>query len=438
MARLISRYSIWALAAFAFAASQVVNAKSVYCHYMIGTVNEGSGHAELDVDQAQALGFDAFALNIGRPGEPWARTTIRQLFDYADSKDFKLFFSLDFHQTADINEYTQLVSDFINRPSYLTAGPDGHPVISTFSVGSVGPDGFRSWMQDNFNGQVYFLPNADTSPGYNDPDAWFQQWGGVVDGVFGWETAWPAPGNSPANVSDAVDTVVQEAAHGRQKTYMAPLSSLQYKKCCGGHYYRIGEVNLPQRMTQLLSLQPDFVEVLTWNDAGESHYIGNNWAEGLSKEILDYSDTDHWPHFGWQPLIASFIAAYKDGKDAASMAPPNGVQAVGALWYRPIFKTASCQKPGNWQSAIDAVNYAIVIGSDASDLQIRVTSGGQVIGESPAHAGLNYASVPGIRAGPQKVEVVRGSSVVMTAASVVDVAETNADCFFNFHVVGLE
>lgn len=47
-------------------------------------------------------------------------------------------------------------------------------------------------------------------------------------------------------------------------TYISALSSLQYKACCGGNYYRIGEVNLPQRMTQLLTLNPDFVEVLTW------------------------------------------------------------------------------------------------------------------------------------------------------------------------------
>lgn len=187
----------------------------------IGSITEGSGHAELDVDQAQALGIEAFAMNVGQPGEAWAQSAIRQLFDKADQTGFKLFFSLDFYQTGDVNSYTDIVSEFITRDSYLRAGPDNLPVVSTFSVGGVGPEGFQTWMDTNYDGKVYFLPNADGSAGYEDPETWFQTWGGVVDGVFGWETAWPSGGDTPANVSDAVDTAVMNAAHGAGKTYMA-------------------------------------------------------------------------------------------------------------------------------------------------------------------------------------------------------------------------
>lgn len=121
------------------------------------------------------------------------------------------------------------------------------------------------------------------------------------------------------------------------------------------------------------------------------------------------------------------------------MTPLNGAEATGSMWYRPILKTASCQKPDNWQSAVDAVNYAVVVSAEAaSGLTIRVTSGGEVIGEQAAQAGLNYGSVTGIKTGAQRVELVRDGNAVLTAASVVDVTETNEDCFFNFHVVGLE
>ncbi|CAH0019622.1 unnamed protein product [Clonostachys rhizophaga] len=441
----ISPYVAKALASIVLLTCHATEAKSVYAHYMksddiskIGTVTEGSGHAELDIDQAQALGIEAFAMNVGQPGQSWAQSTVKQLFDKADQTGFKLFFSLDFYQTGDVNAYTELVSNYINRESYLKAGPDNLPVISTFSVGGLGPQDFQTWIQNNYNGKVYFLPNADTSSGYDNPETWFGQWGNVVDGVFGWESAWPAPGQTPANVSDAVDTAVQNAAHAAGKTYMAPLSSLQFKKCCGGSYYRIGEANLPQRMSQLLALNPDFVEVLTWNDAGESHYIGNNWPEGLTEEILAYSNTDVWPHYDWQPLIASFISAYKAGRDASGMTPPAGSEAVGAMWYRPILKDASCQKPDNWQSAIDAVNYGIVVGADASGLTIRVTSGGEVIRETTAQPGLNYGSATGVKPGKQSVELVKDGNSILTAVSSVDVVETNQDCFFNFHIVGLK
>lgn len=45
---------------------------------------------------------------------------------------------------------------------------------------------------------------------------------------------------------------------------MAGLSSLQYKHCCGDSWYRSGETNLPERMTQILSLKPELTEVMTW------------------------------------------------------------------------------------------------------------------------------------------------------------------------------
>lgn len=32
---------------------------------------------------------------------------------------------------------------------------------------------------------------------------------------------------------------------------------------------------MPQRFEQVLALQPDLVELITWNDAGEGHYVGN-------------------------------------------------------------------------------------------------------------------------------------------------------------------
>ena len=42
------------------------------------------------------------------------------------------------------------------------------------------------------------------------------------------------------------------------------LSPIQYKNTGDGHWYRIGEVNLPQRMTQILDLKPDFTEFISW------------------------------------------------------------------------------------------------------------------------------------------------------------------------------
>lgn len=175
------------------------------------------------------------------------------------------------------------------------------------------------------------------------------------------------------------------------------------------------------------------------NDAGESHYIGNNWPEGLTDEILAYSNNEEWPHDGWQPLIESFIRAYKAGDDAGSMTPPSGSEAAGAMWYRPIPKDAPCNKPGNWQSALDVVNYAVVISPEiAGSVSIRITSGGEVIRETAGIPGLNYGSAAGLNLGSQLIELVRDGAVIMSGASVKDIVGDDPACIFNYQVVGLE
>jgi len=51
-------------------------------------------------------------------------------------------------------------------------------------------------------------------------------------------------------------------------------------------------------MEQVLQVQPDFIEVLTWNDGGESHYIANYWASTISA-TADYSGyTEKYDHSG--------------------------------------------------------------------------------------------------------------------------------------------
>ncbi|KAG9250283.1 glycoside hydrolase [Emericellopsis atlantica] len=438
---MLSLRSVSALLASALYVSSA-NARGFYAHYMVGGIIEGTDHAARDIDDASALGFDAFALNIGAPNAGWATGAIKQLFDYADQTDFKLFFSVDFYQESNMDAYSKLLQDYVGRPSYLRAGDDNYPVVSSFSIGDHDAASFRKWKWESLGDQMYLLPNADNAPGYNNPGSWFQgDWGNTVDGVFGWETAWPWGGNQPENVSSGFDTEVLNAAHRRGKTYMAPLSPLQFKACCGSQNYRIGEVNLPQRMAQLLTLSPDFVEFITWNDAGESHYIGNIWSESqVDEDIKKYGNNEDWPHFGWQPLIASFGNAYKHGHGPDGMRPQSDDEVIGAMWYRTFLSSGSCngKKPSNWKSAVDAVNWALVVDQGVTDLKVRVSSGGKVISETKLSPGLNYAAAPGIRQGTQKIEVVRGNKVVKVAKGAKKVTDGSEHCFYNFQVAGLE
>ena len=216
---------------------------------------------------------------------------------------------------------------------------------------------------------------------------------------------------------------------------------MQFKHIDSGqNWYRIGELNLPERIGQVLALQPDFVEIITWNDAGESHYIGNNWPEAISGSPAIQAYSNGYDHTSWQDVLAPFIVAYKAGKTSLSDVTPFG-EFAGAFWYRPLLKDASCSgdslgKPQGWENAQDLINIAVLLPSNTSGTSIRVTSGGSVVANLATTAGLNYASVP-IRTGGQRVELVDASGNILGAGSSTQdvVADTSGTCNFNYQVV---
>ncbi|KAL2796667.1 glycoside hydrolase [Aspergillus keveii] len=423
----------------------VSKAQSVFAHYMVGTVDATTDHAQRDIADGITVGFDAFALNIGNSTADWAKSTVDQLFAAAEGSGtkFGLFFSFDMLQHPVLADHINLFNGYRDHPNYFRGGANGFPVVSSYG----GYAAVNDWASFKDSADIYLIPNLDDSapragdsaPYYIDPAGQLSGYD-VVDGFFSWESAWPASTGGPVNVSSARDQAVMEYAHSVGKDYMMGLSSLQYKDMNGETWYRIGEANLPQRMEQILDLQPDFTKVITWNDGGESHYIGNLWEEGYSTapEILEYANMADWPHDAWQPLITSFLTAYKDGKTADQMEPPGSASdPIGAMWYRGLLKSCSENIPANVDSAVDTVNYAIVVPAGSTDLRIRVSSGGNVLSTVDARPGLNYAALPGMAVGAQKVEVLSGDETVLSATSTSGVTDASR-CNFNFNVVGLQ
>lgn len=120
------------------------------------------------------------------------------------------------------------------------------------------------------------------------------------------------------------------------------------------------------------------------------------------------------------------------------MTPP-GDSPVGAMWYRPVLKSCSSDSPDNAGAALDAVNFGFVLPGSLEGATIRVTSGGNVISETSAVAGLNYGTVGEMTTGAQKVEIVQDGSVVATAAGSQDVqGDMDGFCNFNYYVIALE
>ncbi|KAL3455761.1 glycosyl hydrolase family 71-domain-containing protein [Aspergillus heterothallicus] len=416
--------------------------KAVFAHYMVGSMKQEQ--APIDVQDAIAAGFDGFALNTHtlESTDTWNLNAIQWLFDAAAGTGFKLFISFDMSWGLSTARLPAFLSRFSSQEAYYKV--DGRPFVSTFWGGNI-PN--SQWDSDfiqpltSTGSRPFFVPDFDDWSGW--PNNFFTNFP-VVDGGFSWEAAWPDPGTGQSTVSDAVDRNVLAQAQAAGKVYMMPLSIFQFKWFGNDRWYRIGEINLAQRMQQILSLQPDFVEMLTWNDAGEGHYVGNVWPEQIAgTDIPAYSDG--FDHKGWLQVITPFISAYKAGITDISQVQPPGNEVVGTMWYRTLLTSASCSSAiQNYEQAQDAINYAVVLPSSVgnSGYTIEVVSNGQTIGTYPATAGLNYRMVLGLRAGQEQRVVVRdGAGAVVASAvgtkAVLAQSSSSSLCNWNYEVVGL-
>jgi hypothetical protein len=129
-------------------------------------------------------------------------------------------------------------------------------------------------------------------------------------------------------------------------------------------------------------VQPDLVEIISWNDFGESHYIGplpqyDYKAFEIGKPPYDY--ITGMPHDAWRKLLPFWIDTYKTGKASIS-------EELVVGWYRPN-PAKACKNGGTSgntaqqlqfefdpaEVAQDIIVFSAVLTSDAS---ISVTVGG--------------------------------------------------------------
>jgi len=248
----------------------------------------------------------------------------------------------------------------------------------------------------------------------------------VGDGLGIWDDAWPA-GGSTNPISGAYAQQFMSARGS--KSFLMPISTFQYKHNQWGNWVRNGEMTLPLRIQQVVDIKPQFVEILTWNDEGEGHYVGQPWPDSnpVPGQTLSY---DHTP---WLELYAAMIRSYKYG---VPLGPAPGNQVQGAFWYRQIFKYYQCNDPAgppaNLGASSDSLNVALVLSQAAT---VTVRSGGSTT-SFQGQPGLNHWQVP-LGVGVQSVTV---GSYTSTGGKVVygDCSGTGQVYNFNYQVVGVQ
>lgn len=392
---------------------------------MIGEITDA--HTRQDIVDAKALGFDAFAMNFGKHPAIfrmtllmllvdqfayWSNNTVDRLFKNADELGFGLFFSFDHaaKNLTDPNQYADYLKSYTKRSSYFKF--NNKPVVSTFGGEDVTDDQWASFKKTA--GDVLVIP------GYYeiDPSTTFDQHKNI-DGVFNWNSWLPTDGGKGV-VSDTDDETFQSKAKSASKLFMMGISPIQFKHLdSSNNWYRRGEDNLEYRFGQALDLQPDMLEFQTWNDAGESHYLGNLWDEPMTTSPSIQAQVRDRDHKGYWQVLPAFIQAWKRGdRTTANMVPTNGKSVQGVFWHHTLTVDANCgsdslvKSPDIKKAAEDAVSGIVLVAKGKKNLVAVVNVGSKELGKQTLVEGYNKFKFTGLTPGKVQLEVWDGSTMV--------------------------
>ncbi|RHZ70288.1 hypothetical protein CDV55_102633 [Aspergillus turcosus] len=273
-----------------------------------------------DISAAQAAHIDAFALNIGYGLQNY-ELILNDAFTVAHQRNFSMFLSFDMGQDPlwPADEIVQVIDNYVTGSAYYKHNDD-KPLVSTFEGGQ-SADVWKD-VKHNSQSDFFFIPDwsslgiqaASSSP--------------VVDGLMSWH-AWPAGAH---DMNTTLDEAYIAALAGRP--YIMPVSPWFYTNLPVFHknWAWRGDDLWFDRWQQVLELSPEYVEIITWNDYGESHYIGPMHEDDLGifavgKAPFNYAEG--MPHDGWREFLPYVIDLYKSGGKNASF-DREGVVS----WYR--------------------------------------------------------------------------------------------------------
>ncbi|PPQ83225.1 LOW QUALITY PROTEIN: GH-71 [Psilocybe cyanescens] len=356
-----------------------------------------------DMYKIAAKGVDAIALNIG--SDDWQRNQVATAYAAAQASNtgIKLFYSFDLTEMpCDLGDLVARVNLYNNHPNQFKV--NGKNFISSYSGDCLGNSGWQS-LKDQTNG--YIMPFVWGLEGN------FNSWPSL-DSWYCWGCAWPQ-GNFAKNISASWGAnTPQLSAHGcmirtcmntlfRADCKLHSLSSTHYSY--KNFYLRGDDWLVVSRWEQLMQLRSTltFVELVTWNDYGESDYYGpikgaqpdgTTWANGF-------------PHTAWYDLTGYYIQAFKTGSYPAI------TQDVIYFWARPHPAAATASgdslgKPTGWNWTEDSMWAAVFATSPAT---VVLTCGGSTSTFTVA-AGVNKLKIP-LAAGKMTVQMIRNGQTII-------------------------
>ncbi|KAA1087353.1 hypothetical protein PGT21_029633 [Puccinia graminis f. sp. tritici] len=372
----------------------------VFAHVVAGNAqNYTKEQWTSDMRTAQEAHIDAFAINIGV--DPSNEHQLPLIYDTAKSVGFKVFLSFDMNYYAypgSSKDIEKRVLQFSKHPARFQY--QNKTFISTFSGEVPG-----TFLDANLNYTAAWCSLKASLRGHGVNTYFVPGWTGTIpstsrcaDGLLSWD-AWPhnnesqpvdyAQVNANVTTQETIyfpDKASMLASRAVSKTFAAPVAPLFYKHLnpseTDNYIYRSDDWLMVNRYTNLIKQEtpPEFIELLTWNDYGESHYLRDpqplaNLPSGM---VSSHQYVDGFTHTAFLNMLSYFNQWYKSGT------PPVMNQTTMYIWYRPHVKNAAATddvlpSPAFANLTEDRIYGYVIPAPNTSVSAIRILSGYQVL-----------------------------------------------------------
>ena len=454
---MLSRAFVLALVLLGAGESSAQQTRMVFAHYMVTNQDYvgDDGHNdeakiagyEREISQAQALGVDGFALNVGGwLREPYYIRYTAQIFEAALRlhSGFKLMFSADICCGNGVDDVEDMMRRFAGNPRYreVYLRHDGSSVLTTFAGDKLGTAAWQQVRTDLATGTnpstttepqvmpavasvpsnaalpVFFVPSffwGGELPQRAAIEAGVAEWHNVIDGAFYWGIA--GVPNSAGDLDQLPSSVAYaDVLHAAGKLYMAPVA-LQFWGANANRYYEYsGGAGMGALWKQAIQVtHPEWVEIITWNDFIEGTYVSPIDDPNLYPKANFLAGTGvpagtpgyFHGHGGTDGLLRYYIRWYKTG------AQPRIEHDQIYVFYRTQSKVTNAGKPPvahRYGPVADMIYVTALLRKPAV---LEVVSGAKVT-ELTLPTGLTDTSAPFSTGSRPVLRLKRGSHVVLS------------------------
>ncbi len=384
------------------------------CFSDYGQTVDGFKH---DIQDAQAAGLDGFVLNITTwdNTQVYYKTNMSLMYLAAEQlgTGFKFIISVNFPGETNVLDVMRTYANRTNTFRY-----NGRVVLSAWggndvpSAGWYGMDWTNAIIGElNKEGiPIFFIPffysnPVNEIPNYGNATELLGRYGSLLDGLFDWTAA-----GLPPQLAQSDDDYTR-AVHQAGKTVMAGICPAYWGLNQYGlsrRYYEFdGGEGIALQWSAIVTNQPDWVEICTWNDFNEGTYLSPIDSPGQYEAQVQ--SPVRYTHKGFLELSKRFISWYKTGQQPAT--------SQDALYY--FYRTHPMNLvAGNtndtwvgWRTGdiADSLYTTVFLTSPAN---LEVSSGGRLSTNSLS-TGMNQVRIP-FQPGAQKFTLRRAGIQILT------------------------